>query len=633
MKAAVEGPRVIRFGVFEADLQAGELRKHGLRIKLHGQPFETLAMLLEQPGEVVTREALRQRLWPEDTFVDFDHSLNKAVSKLREALGDLANTPRFVETIPRRGYRFIAPVEGVSRVTPAAGAAGLDEGRLGRRAWLAALGLLALMVVLAGLNVGGLRHRLLGGVASGQITSIAVLPLENLSGDPEQDYFADGMTEALITELGKISALRVISRQSVMQFKGTNKSLPEIARELNVDAVVEGSAVHAGPAGGGTSDRVRISAQLIQAVPERHLWAESYERDLSDVLALQREIARAIAREVQAKITQQEQVRLASPHPVNPEAYEAYLRGRSYYAKTTPESTARALEHFRQAIEKDPNYALAYAGLAECYTREGGANLGVSPEEAYNRAREAATKALQIDDTLWEAHAAMAQVRFDYDWDFLGGLRELEQALELNPGNVLARSLYGHYLTWVARYDEAIAQLRFARELDPLSLFIKRVMGISLFLAGHYDQALAQARTLIELDPSDPQAYSVAGRIYLHQGKYEEAIAAIQEARALVGGGPNPALAYAYAVAGNRKEAMKILHELKELSTREYVPAYSFARIYLGLGEHEKSLDLLEKAYEERNPYMVKLKVEPIFDPIRSDPRFQSLLRRMNFPD
>ncbi len=626
MAEASHSPQPIRFGVFEFDLRAGELRKKGVRVKLSEQPFQILVMLLERPGQVVTREELHQKLWPEGTFVDFEHGLNAAVNRLRDALEDSPENARFVETLPRRGYRFIYPVGRREQVVA------VSRLRI-PPVWIGALAVVALAAVLVGMNVGGLRDRLLGGPAPGEITSIAVLPLENLSGDPEQEYFVDGMTEALITELGKISALRVISRQSVMQFKGTDKPLPEIARELNVDAVVEGSAMHVGPAGGGTSDRVRISAQLIQAVPERHLWAESYERELSDVLALQREIARAIARKVQAKLTQQEQVRLASPRPVNPEAYEAYLRGRSYYARTTPESTARALEHFQQAIERDPNYALSYAGLADCYTLDGGASLGLSPKEAYSRARDAATKALQIDDTLWEAHAAMAQVRFDYDWDFLGGLRELKQALDLNPGSVLARSLYGHYLTWVGRYDQAIAQFTFARELDPLSLFTNRFMGHSLFYAGYYDQALAQARSLIELDPSDPHAFHVAGRIYLHQGKYEEAIAAIQEARALVGGGPYPALAYAYAVAGNRKEAMKILNELKELSTREYVPAFSFARIYLGLGEHEKSLDLLEKAYKKRNPYMITLKVEPMFDPLRSDPRFQSLLRRMNFPE
>ncbi|MCH8947330.1 MAG: winged helix-turn-helix domain-containing protein [Acidobacteria bacterium] len=350
--------QVVRFGVFEVDLQAAELRKNGVKVKLQEQPFQILNLLLERPGKVVTREEIQKKLWPADTFVDFEHSLNAAVKRLREALGDSADNPRFVETLPRRGYRFIYPVEGrPSTALGIKGQAGLDGRRIGRRAWLAALGLLALAAVVVGLNVGGLRDKLLGRPAPGAITSIAVLPLANLSGDPEQDYFVDGMTETLITELSKIGALTVISRQSVMQFKGTDKPLPEIARELNVDAVVVGSALHIG-------ERVRITVQLIEAASDRNLWAENYDRELRDILALHSEVARAIAREIKITLTPQEQVQLGRAQPVDPETYQLYLKGNFQLTRLSQTGFRKAVEHYQQAIEKDPAYAPAYAGPA-----------------------------------------------------------------------------------------------------------------------------------------------------------------------------------------------------------------------------------------------------------------------------
>src|SRR5713101_3735750 len=418
-----------RFGAFEFDPRARQLRKHGHTIRLHGQPLEILGLLLERPTEVVLREELRARLWPEDTFVDFEHSLNAAVNKLREALDDDANNPRFIETVPRRGYRFIAPVEGALPASapdstnldaPAANQEAIDLGveksaaevpmpsgaRPRRRTlWLVFAACAFLVALLVGFDAGGLRQRFFGRPDPGGIRSIAVLPLENLSHDPEQEYFADGMTEALTTELAQISALKVISRTSVMQYKGTKKSLPQIAKELRVDAVVEGAVQRSG-------DKVEITVQLIQAPTDRHLLAKSYERDLRDVLALQREIAHAITDEIKAKLTPGERASLASSHPVNPEAYEAYLEGRYFWNKRTENAVRTAAEYFQRAVDKDPTYARAYAGLADAYSVLGSWSLdALPPSEVLPKARAAVTKALQLDDSIAEAHTALAGIK------------------------------------------------------------------------------------------------------------------------------------------------------------------------------------------------------------------------------
>ncbi len=439
--------RGIRFGVFEVDLRSGELRKQGLKIKLQGQPIQILALLLERPGELVTREELREKLWPADTFVDFEHGLNAAIKKLRAALGDSADSPRFVETLHRRGYRFIASVEGLgATVRPPEivrkPAAPLAAGVHRRNAWVAALTLMALVAMLFGLNVGGWRERLLGGVGPVPIESLAVLPLENLSGDPEQEYFVDGMTDALISDLGRIRALRVISRTSTMQYKETRKSLPQIARELNVDAVIEGSVLRAGK-------QVRITVKLMRAEPEQQLWTQSYERDFSEILALQREVARAVAREIKIALTPEEQARLAIASSVNPGAYESYLRGRYHLATETNDGMELAIEYFQQALEKDPNYALPYAGLAEAYQMVG--SRGLLPRSAaITRAKAAAEKALEMDPALGEAHYSLGFIRY-WSWDWSGAERAFKRAIELSPSNVHAYRWYSQYLIllWV----------------------------------------------------------------------------------------------------------------------------------------------------------------------------------------
>ena len=428
----------MRFGGFQLDLQSGELFGNGKKNRLLGQPLQLLELLLQKPGQIFTREQIQQHLWKDGTVVEFEHSVNAAVKRLREALGDNAEKPAFIETIPRRGYRFIASVEdatpvvgpgalpsntagqakAVSIARPAEQTGGVAKAGLRPRIFSVAFAAAAGLALLLALYLPSLHRRAQGNSIRPKIQSLAVLPLENLSGDPAQEYFADGMTDALITDLAQISSLRVISRTSVVRYKGQKKSLPEIARELNVDAVVEGSVVR-------SSNRVRITAQLIQAVPEHHLWASAYERAFTDVVALEGDVARAIASEVQVKLTPQVQARLSSPRPaVNPEAYEAYLRGRSLlFSFGSPE---KAAEYFKTAIEKDPNHAAAFAGLSYSYVLRGGDPF--SGREAMVLAEAAARKALALDETLAEAHAALGAVKYRYQWDWQGAEAEFRRA-------------------------------------------------------------------------------------------------------------------------------------------------------------------------------------------------------------
>ncbi len=606
--------RTVRFGVFEFDPRAGELRKQGMKIKLQGQPIEILRLLLDQPGEVVTREELQRKLWPSDTFVDFEHSLNAAVKRLRDALDDSADTPRYVETLARRGYRFIAPADGLA---PAAA-----RSRTVRWIGLGAVAALVLLAALVGLNAGGWRDRIFRG-GTKPISSIAVLPLANLSGDPEQDYFAEGMTEALITELGKISALRVISRQTMMQYKGTKKSAPQIAQELNVEAVVEGSVLRAG-------DHVRISVQLIEAVPERHLWANSYDRDLRDVLALHSEMARAVADEVRVKLMPQEQTLLASARPVNPEAYAAYLRGRYFWNRIGgPGNLEKALQSFHEAIEKDPSYASPHAGAAFCYARLG---FSRSPRQVFPKARDAALKAMELDETLAEAHSALGEVKFNFDWDWPGAEREYKRALELNPNSVDAHWQYALFLVRImGRLDEGIAEAQRALELDPLSPLTNVVLASNYLRSRRYDEAIAQYKRALELDPNNGAAQENVAWCYTLKGMYPEALAEYKK----LGEFPyleHARLVYLYAASGRRKEALKAIQELRRLSVRQYVDPFDMAIAYAGLGDKDSVFEWLRKAYDERSEEMTVLKAEPFFDPLRSDPRFRDLLRRMNFP-
>jgi TolB-like protein/DNA-binding winged helix-turn-helix (wHTH) protein/Flp pilus assembly protein TadD len=625
-------PRVrrLRFGLFEVDLRAGELRKQGLKIRLQAQPFQILALLLEKPRELVSREELRDRLWTADTFVDFDHGLNKTINKIREALGDSAENPRFIETVARRGYRFIADVsvidEGQVGQAEAAIAVSTEltaPDKKGSWPFVGKLSALALALLLIAL--GAWRLRLRNNPATA-IRSLAVLPLRNLSADASQDYFADGMTDELITDLAQLRALRVISSTSAMLYKDTHKPLRQIAQELNVDAVVEGSVLRSG-------DRVRVTAQLIQASDDKHLWAQSYEGDLRNTLALQNQVARAIAAEIQVNLSGSEQVALKHARDVDPEAYEAYLKGRYFWNKRTTDGLKKARDFFDQAIAKDSNYAQAYSGLADTYALLGDWQYAVMPSrEALPKAKAAATKALELDETLGEAHASLAFCLDGFDWDWKSAEKEFKRAIELNPGYATAYHWYAWHLNLMGKNDEAIAEMKKAENLDPLSLIINSDLAELLVIAHFYDDAIQQSRKTIEMDPNFALAHNQLGQAYLQKKMYEQAIAEFQTAVQLSGGSSVflANLARAYASAGKTKDATRLLDELKKRSAPGSSNASEIAAIYAALGDKDEAMKWIEKGYEERfNPGVL---TRPGFDPLRSDPRFQDELRRIGLP-
>jgi TolB-like protein/DNA-binding winged helix-turn-helix (wHTH) protein/Tfp pilus assembly protein PilF len=660
MERAHRSPRIAHFGVFEAAIEAGELRKHGLRLKLSEQPFQILAMLLERPGEIVSREELRELLWPRDTFVDFDHGLNNAVMKLREVLGDSSEHPRYVETLPRRGYRFIAPVElknAISNVSasaqvltghpvPTEGVAPEpvpDNSSLlrkvieGQRKSHFALPRIAVLVaaVLAGSAlISGITVHYVRGVNASKgraspSSSLVVLPLENLSGDKEQDYFADGMTDDLIANLAKIRSLRVISRSTAMAYKGTHKPLSQIADELNADAVVEGTVMRVG-------DRVRITAELVQVSTDRHLWADTYESPIGDVLTLQNRVSAAIVDEIRINLTPEDKERLAKNPSVSPEAYEEYLKGRYYWNKRSGEGFAKAIRYFENATRKDPQYALAYAGLADCYGIIGATIYGSVPAaEAAPKAKAAAIRALQIDPSLAEAQTSLATAKFNYDWDWAGAAEGFRRAIQLDPSYATAYQRYSLYSIAMGRFDDSLEQIKKARDLEPLSISINASFGWRLYLAREYDRSIAQLRDTLEMDPSYEWAHLTLGQAYEQKGQYDLALEELRRAVEISHSSPLmvSALAHAYALSGNHSEALKLLAQLDALSKKQYVSPFYVATVYLGLGKNEFAMNWLQKAYADRSNGLVFFKVEPELDPLRSDPRFISLLRKLNFPN
>ena len=646
---AAASHRVLRFSVFEADLKSCELRKNGLRLKVSEQPFQVLAVLLDKPGEVVTREELRGRLWPEHTFVDFDHGLNNAVMRLREVLGDSSDRPRLIETLPRRGYRFLAPVEGLApghESSPASGpefaaslnesaAASLRRTATGRPRWFALPRLafwvtagVVLALVISGALIRYARGVYAGKARSDRTTSLVVLPMENLSGDKEQDYFADGMTDDLIANLAKIRSLRVISRSTAMTYKRTRKPLSQIASELNVDAVVEGTVLRAG-------DRVRITAELVQVSTDHHLWADTYESPLGDVLALQNRVSSAIVDEIRLNLRAEDKERLAKNPAVKPEAYESYLKGRYYWNKRSEEGFNKAIGYFEEATRQDPQYALAYAGLADCNAVIGATIIGTVPAaEAAPRAKAAAIRALQLDPSLAEAETSLATAKLNYDWDWSGAAAGFKEAIELNPSYATAYQRYSLYFAAMGRFQDSLDQINKARELDPLSISINWSLGWRLYLGRQYDRAIEQLRNTADMDPSYELPHLVLGQAYEQKGDFTQAVPELQKAVELSRGSAlmTSALARAYALSGNRAQADQLLSELFAKSRRQYISPFYIALIYAGLGENQKAMDWLEKAYADRSNGMVFLKVDPELDSLRSDPRFRALQAKLSLP-
>ncbi len=628
---------VLQFGTYEIALHSGELRKAGVRIKVQQQPLKLLEILLEHPGEVVTREQLRSRIWPNESFGDFDQAVNVAIAKLRGALGDSADNPRYIETLPRRGYRFIAQVAVVKRPTnqpellgevaapevaeraqPEAGGRMERPRHLpGRFAWKMLGIAMALVLLVLAVWIFFWRSRQPANTLSlNPVRSLAVLPLENLSSD-SQDYFADGMTDELITNLAQISALRVISRTSVMQYKGVRKPLPLIARELNVDAVVEGTVLRSG-------QQVRITAQLIRAPADKHLWAESYEGNLRDTLALQKKVARAIAEQIRIQVTPQEETVLHSVKVVNPEAYENYLKGRYFWNKRTTDGMKKAVDYFNQAIESDPNYASPHAGLADIY------QLSDRPQLA----RREVQKALELDDRLAEAHNSQASLLYLFDRDWAGADREFKRALELDHNYAPAHHWYSMYLALEGRKEEALVEAQKAYELDPLSAVAGANLAKILEEAGQDDKAIEQAKKTLDLEPDSGVTHAVLGLGYQNKRMYAEAIAEYKKALQL-GGSPaemRGLLGNAYAVSGNRPDAQKMIAELKSLWPEHARAALDLAVVFSGLGDKENALYWLEKAQEIQVSDLIGIGKDPHFVELRSDRRFQALVQRVHAP-
>jgi TolB-like protein/tetratricopeptide (TPR) repeat protein len=571
---------MVRFGVFEFDPQTSELRRRGLKIRLLGQPLRILAMLLERPGELVTREEIRRALWPADTFVDFEHSLNAAMKRLRRALRDSPGNPRFVETLPRRGYRFIAPVEGA-----AIASAELPPGSA--------------------------------------IDSLAVLPFSNTAGDPETEYLSDGITESIIHSLSQLSGVRVMARSTVFRYKSRDIDPRSAGRKLNVQAVLTGRVLQRGSA-------LLIGAELVEVRQGWRLWGEQYNRPLADILSVEEEISREISEKLRVRLTGEDRTRLAKRYTDNAQAYADYLKGRYFSLKMTEEGLREGIVFYQQALQKDPAFALAYTGLAHSYVLFAFFPLE-PPEEVMPRAKEAAMQALALDDTLAEAHTALATVKKFHDWDWQAAEASCQRALQLNPNYPDGHRLYASLLSSMGSKEEALREILRAQELDPLSLIIGMEVSWHYYMVRDYDRAIESALTALEMEPAFPPSHYVLGLAYEQKGRFEEALGALEKSQARATGNPAPlaSLGHAFARAGRTAEAEAVPGGLRRKSVRAYVPPYFPALVYAGLGRIEEAFDCLEDAYRKHDPYLVWLNTDPRFDVLRPDPRFDRLLRRM----
>jgi TolB-like protein/DNA-binding winged helix-turn-helix (wHTH) protein/Flp pilus assembly protein TadD len=603
---------IVHFGIFQLDLKARELHKAGVKVKLQGQPFRVLALLVDRAGQVVTREELRQKVWPTDVYVGFDQGLNNAIKKVRDALGDSADSPRFIETVERHGYRFVAPVSAVP------GRPSEPRFQFGFRPLrnTALIGL-ATASLLAALAYWSWHGSAMHARPSSEKVILAVLPFDNLSRDPDQEFFSDGLTEEMIAQLGKLNPerLTVIARGSVAKYKGSSLAANQIGTELHADYLVQGSVRRA-------SDHVRITVQLIQVRDQTDLWAESYDRELKDLLTLQDSVARTIANQVHITLTPGGQTQLPTRISLDPEAYEAYLKGRYYWNQRTADGLQKAVIYFQQAINKEPAYGPAYSGLADC-------NSGLtwhgftSPAESLPKADAAALKAIEIDPQSAEAHASLGLV-LHHRWDWPGAEAEFKRALQLDPHYANAHHWYGDYLSVRGRHDEALLEAKRALELDPLNLMIGTWVGLRYYFARKYDHAVEQGRNTLELDSNFPAAHLLLGETYVQMGLHEKGLAELESAASLSGNSPLylAQVAVALASAGRKTEALRIIAQLQAISGNPYVSPYGLAQIYAALNDKEHTFKWLQIAYDDRAVWMSYLGVDPIFDGFRSDQRF-----------
>jgi TolB-like protein/DNA-binding winged helix-turn-helix (wHTH) protein/Tfp pilus assembly protein PilF len=627
MTAPTSARPLVRFGTFEVDLTDGELRHKGIKVKLQEQPFRILATLLEQPGTLVTREQLRERLWPADTFVDFEHSLNAAVKNLRRALGDDAENPRFIETVPKRGYKFIAAIapsgsEPQRKVIelPVEAPSAVPGIRRTRTMTLGAAAAILVLVLLAGWLYWRSANN------GDAIDSVAVLPFTNANGDPNMEYLADGITENLINSLSQLPKLRVVALGIVIRYKGQKIDAQKIGRDLNVRAVLIGRVLQ-------PDDHLTIATELVDVTNGSHLWGEQYNREFRDILAVQEEISKEITEKLRPSLTGAERQRLAKRQTVNTAAYREYLMGRHYWLQFRGASLKQALQHFEKAVELDPNYALAHAGVADSYTSFATYRI-LPPSEAYPKARIAAQKALELDPELSEAYSALGLVSLYDDWDWPAAERAFRRAIQFKPDNAEAHNRYALALAWFERFDEALGEIRRAAELDPLLPRFRVSASQILYHARRYDQAVEEIRQGLSLDPNFFQAHQQLGWVFVQTRAYEAAIAEFKKAKDLGGGSQVEAdLAYVYAVSRETDRARTILDELIERSTHTYISPFDIAVVYVGLGDREQAFAWLAKAYDERARPLLGLRINPRLDSLRSDPRFVALVRRVKVFD
>lgn len=624
-----EGRVLIRFGGFRLHLQTGELSRNGTKNRLQGQPLQLLELLLEHPGQLVTREQIQQHLWPDGVVVEYEHSVNSAVKRLRGALEDNAESPSFIETIPRRGYRFIATVENGAETL-----AGTEERPMQVAVsppspgfWskspqvVSAVAVCILVVSLVTWRVFFARPGIIEGRFTGpRIQSLAVLPFKNLSGDSTQEYLADGMTEALISRLSRMHDLRVISRTSMMIFRDTKLSVPEIAKNLKVDAVVEGSVMRDG-------NRIRVHAQLIRAATDKHFWSEEYDRQVEDILALQSDVAQSIAEKVAVTVTGQEYSRLVTARQVSPEVYESYLKGKFGPHNTRAEIEQRIAD-FEDGISKDPTFAPAYVGLAETYIRLQDIFVGARPAEIRPKATSALRKALEIDPELAEAHAYQAEM-YQKEWKWARAEAEYRRALELKPNDAVAHRGYADWLACQGRTQEALAWAKRGRELDPLGN--ADTVGWHLLMARRYEESIREYRTTLVVHPDSANARWGLGFALIANNQPQEAIPVLESAVSIMRRSPGSIgmLAAAHARAGNRTQALRLIDELRQRRQKGYIPAGAFVDSHLAVGDYDQAFFWCDEAYKEQSAILQWIKVSPFFDPVRNDPRFSDLVQRV----